>query len=103
MTERRSARLPFSETRLPRIVDAINILAQQGWLEVTLAANAGTTTVEVLNLSPTALVTVDPVTATARAMTTLYVDATDVTAGQVVITHDNDANTDKRVLLRWNQ
>jgi hypothetical protein len=63
---------------------------------VTLATGVTSTTVAAATAAPGATVHLTPATAhAAAAYATTYVQQTDVTAGQFVITHDNSAQTDR--------
>lgn len=99
-------RLPFNQLGMQQLADAVNILTKGGgsnFRVVTLTANSATTTVEILNIKSGSPVWLETFSANARAMSSLYVDESDVTDGQVVINHDNDANADKKVCLMWRQ
>jgi hypothetical protein len=63
---------------------------------VTLSANAATTAVAAPNCAATSAVLLFPATAhAAAAAASTYVKSTDIRKGQFVVTHPNDANTDK--------
>lgn len=63
---------------------------------VTLTANAGTTIVTAPTCGAGNAVLIFPCTANAAAIVAAtYVATTDVTAGQFIVHHTNDANTDK--------
>lgn len=63
---------------------------------VTLAANAASTTVAALTCMTGSFVFLSPQTANAAAaLATTYVQAADITKQQFVITHANNAQTDK--------
>ena len=63
---------------------------------VTLTANSGTTTVTAPNCAATSVVFLFPATANAAAIVAAtYVLAANITKGQFIVTHTNNANTDK--------
>jgi hypothetical protein len=63
---------------------------------VTLAANAATTTVAAPNCAASSVVLLFPATAhAAAAAASTYVKSTDISKGQFVVTHPNDADIDK--------
>lgn len=63
---------------------------------VTLTANAATTTVAAENCASDSVIALMPQTANAAAaLATTYVLASNVTNGQFIISHANDAQTDK--------
>lgn len=67
-------------------------------LEVTLAANATTTTIEDPRIYATSVFLFDPRTANARlALYGLYVSA--VSKGEMTITHGNTSTTDRTFIL----
>jgi hypothetical protein len=74
---------------------------------VTLTANAATTTVtspSVRGLAPLDCLHFDPLTANAAAELaagTMYVLEANRTANQIVITHANNAQTDRKFRLNW--
>lgn len=88
-----------NEDDLTKINGAIEQIAQ-GRLNctgtVTLRANNVTTTVAAPTVAPGTIVTLSPQTAhAAAAQATTYIKASDVTQGQFIITHANDAQVDK--------
>ena len=62
-------------------------------LDVTLTANAATTTVTDARIGPYTAAVCIPMTANAQAIAMPYRSTS--TAGSMVLTHANDANTDK--------
>lgn len=91
--------LHHTERNLGRIVFAINELVKgrsNATGTVTLTANAGTTTVSAPNCGPGSAVFLFPTTANAAAIVAAtYVREQDVTDGQFIVTHTNNANVDK--------
>lgn len=88
-----------SERDLFKIVMAVRQLMEgrsNAVGDVTLTANAGTTTVSAPNCGPGSKVVLFPQTANAAAaVPTTYITLANITAGQFVITHANNAQTDK--------
>ncbi len=88
-----------SERDLFRIVMAVRQLMEgrsNATGTVTLTANAATTTVSAPNCGAGSAVFLFPRTANAAAaVPTTYILAANVTAGQFVVSHANDAQTDK--------
>ena len=87
-----------SETRIPRIVQAIRQLLQgraDSGGTVTLRANQTTTVVPAQNCSPSCGVYLTPITAHAAALTPPpYVTAANTLLGSFTITHVSSAQTD---------
>lgn len=89
-----------SETRVDVIVQAIRELFFGRSLavgELTLTANAATTTVTVpFTVGASSIITLTPRTANAAAaLATTYITVANTTRGQFVINHANNAQTDK--------
>jgi hypothetical protein len=88
-----------AETGIPKIVLAIRQLTEgrsNATGTVTLAANAATTTVSAPNCAAASVVFLFPATAHAAAIVAAtYVLAANITQRQFIVTHTNDANTDK--------
>jgi hypothetical protein len=86
---------------------ALNELAQgrlNNGMTFTLAANSATTTVSVRGFAPGDWIDWDPLTANAaaaKAAGTMYVLEANRTANQIVITHANNAQTDRKFRLVW--
>lgn len=81
-----------------RLVDALNTLIGKAnsAADLTLTANATTTTMTDARLSPFSVLTFMPTTATAAtALGGLYVAAATMNNGSCVVTHANTADTDK--------
>ena len=86
-----------SETRIPRIVQAIRQLLQgraDSGGTVTLRANQVTTVVSAQNCSPSCSVFLTPKTAHAAALAGPYVLAANTLLGSFTITHVSSAQTD---------
>ena len=87
------------ETEIPKIVGAVRQLAEgrtNAIGTVTLTANAATTTVTAPNCAATSVVFLFPATANAAAIiAATYVLASNITKGQFIVSHTNNANTDK--------
>ena len=86
-----------------QIAEKFNALLQaQGHLDITLAANAGTTTITDARIQYYSVLKWMPMTAHAAAAdASMYVPQATLKNGSAVIAHTNDANTDKtfRVLI----
>lgn len=80
-----------------QIAEKFNSLLQaQGHLDVTLAANAGTTTIIDARIQYYSFLDWMPMTAHAAAVdASMYVLQGTLKNGIAVVTHTNDANTDK--------
>ncbi len=82
-----------------RIVDVVRQLIEgrnNAVGTVTLTANAATTTVKAPNCAPGSFPFLFPMTANAAAaVATTFILASNVTTGQFVISHANNAQTDK--------
>lgn len=82
-----------------KIVGAVNQLTQgrsNAVGVVTLTANAATTTVPAPNCATGSSVLLFPATANAAAIVAAtFVLAANITAGQFIVTHTNNANVDK--------
>jgi hypothetical protein len=91
--------LPQGETSLARIVMAIRQLTagrSNATGSVTLATSVSATTVSAVNCSPKAAVILTPQTAhAASALATTFVAAANVSAGQFIITHASNGQTDR--------
>lgn len=91
--------LSAAEKDIPKIVGAVNQLTQgrsNAVGVVTLTASAATTTVPAPNCAAGSSIFLFPATANAAAIVAAtYVLTTNVTAGQFIITHTNNANVDK--------
>lgn len=92
-------------TYLRRMWDALQ-QARKGKLEcvtqITLTANAASTTLTDIRLTAQSVLVFDPLTANAaaeKAAGTLYVTEANRDTGQWVITHANNAQTDREFML----
>lgn len=95
-----SGRLPNrSETSLPKIVEAIRDLfagRSNAVGELTLTPNSATTTVNAMNCGPGSRIFLTPRTANAAAaLANVRIAAATTVEGQFVITHANNAQTDR--------
>ena len=90
-------KISTGETRLSAIVQAIRELFEgrsHATGSLTLVANVGTTTIKHPNFGPTSTIKLMPTTANAAtAIATTYV--TSKVPGQFVLTHANNAQTDR--------
>lgn len=89
----------LSENKLINIVravrDALNGRSN-AFGQFTLTANAASTTVAAENCSPESSIALMPMTANAAAaLATTFITAANITAGQFVLTHANNAQVDK--------
>lgn len=91
--------LPANEKDQFKIVGAVNQLTQgrsNAVGTVTLTANVATTTVSAPNCAPGSSVLLFPATANAAAIVAAtFVLSTNITAGQFIVSHTNNANADK--------
>lgn len=97
------SRSPTPE-QIGQVVNRINSGKVNASIDVTLTANAASTTITDARLASTSILLFDPVTAhaaTELAAGTLYVLAANRTNGSATITHANNAQTDRtfRVLI----
>jgi hypothetical protein len=89
------------ESNLFRIVQAVRELWEgrsHAVRTVTLAAGAATTTVAGTNVGPSSQIMFSPKTANAAAEIgngTMFVLAANIKAGQFIVTHANNAQTDR--------
>ena len=91
--------LPPAEQDISKVVMAVRQLTEgrsNAVGTVTLAANAGTTTVTAPNCGAGSAVFLFPATANAAAIVAAtYVLTSNITKGQFIVSHTNNAQTDK--------
>lgn len=89
----------LSENKLINIVRAIRDCLNgrsNAFGQFTLTANAASTTVAAENCAPESSIALMPMTANAAAaLATTFITSANITAGQFVLTHANNAQVDK--------
>jgi hypothetical protein len=101
----KSFQLPFSTKESIKFVDSINNIIKgrsENYGQVTLTANAASTTVTNANISEVSEIMLSPKTANAAAaLATTYIPEATILNGSFVIQHANNAQTDKTFGYVW--
>lgn len=101
----KSFQLPLSTKEPVKFVDSINNMIKgrtENVSQVTLTANAASTTVNNSNISENSEILLSPKTANAAAaLATTYIPEATILNGSFVIQHANNAQTDKTFGYVW--
>ena len=101
----KSFQLPLSTKEPVKFVDSINNMIKgrtENVSQVTLTANAASTTVSNSNISENSEILLSPKTANAAAaLATTYIPEATILNGSFVIQHANNAQTDKTFGYVW--
>ena len=101
----RSFQLPLSTGEIRKLVDSINNIIKgrtENVGQVTLTANAASTTVTNDNISEDSEIMLSPKTANAAAaLSTTYIPEATILNGSFVIQHANNAQTDRDFGYAW--